>query len=50
MVSEAAAAALGGTTIRLDPDRVDFGHVLPGSPRQVAEVAVTAPPRTGRSR
>lgn len=39
-VSEAAAAAIARTTIRLDPDRVDFGHVLPGSARLVAEVTV----------
>src|SRR3954454_16430470 len=37
-VSAAAAAALERTAIRLRPDRVDFGQVAPGTPREVADV------------
>jgi YVTN family beta-propeller protein len=43
-VVEAAETALTRTTIRLEPRRVDFGDVLPGGSRVVAEVTVAGPP------
>ena len=43
-VREAASAALGRTTISLDPDRVDFGDLVPGTARVVAEVTIGGPP------
>lgn len=43
-VSEAAAAAWQRTSIGLDPPRLDFGRVPPGTPRMVADIVVTGPP------
>src|SRR4051794_7684206 len=43
-VGAAAAAALGRTSVRLTPDRLDFGQVAPGTPRLVADVLVEGPP------
>jgi YVTN family beta-propeller protein len=43
-VAAAAAAALERTAVRLDPDRLDFGQVAPGTPRLVADVLVEGPP------
>jgi YVTN family beta-propeller protein len=43
-VASAAATALERTIVRLNPDRVDFGQVLPGTPQMVADVLVDGPP------
>ena len=43
-VSSAAVAALERTAVRLNPDRVDFGQVPPGTQRMVADVVVEGPP------
>lgn len=43
-VAAAAAAALGRTAVRLNPDRVDFGQVPPGTPALMADVLVDGPP------
>ncbi|WP_199515358.1 YncE family protein [Nucisporomicrobium flavum] len=43
-VAAAAAAALERTSLRLEPDRVDFGQVASGTPRLLADVLVTGPP------
>lgn len=43
-VAVAAATALERTSVRLEPDRVDFGQVTPGTPRLLADVLVTGPP------
>jgi YVTN family beta-propeller protein len=43
-VAAAAAAALARTVVRLSPDRVDFGQVLPGTAQMVADVLVDGPP------
>lgn len=43
-VSSAAAAALGRTAIRVNPDRVDFGQVPPGTAALTADVLVEGPP------
>ena len=43
-VAAAAATALGRTAVRLNPDRVDFGQVPPGTPHLVADVLVEGPP------
>jgi YVTN family beta-propeller protein len=43
-VAAAAAAALERSTVRLHPERVDFGEVPPDTPRLVADVEVAGPP------
>ena len=43
-VSAAAAAALERTTVRLDPERIEFGLVSGETPRLVADVRVEGPP------
>jgi YVTN family beta-propeller protein len=43
-VASAAARALERTAIRLNPDRLDFGQIAPGTPRLVADVLVEGPP------
>jgi YVTN family beta-propeller protein len=43
-VAAAASAALERTTVRLRPDRVDFGQVPPEAPRMIADVFVDGPP------
>lgn len=43
-VAAAAATALERTAVRLDPDRVDFGQVAPGTPHLAANVLVEGPP------
>jgi YVTN family beta-propeller protein len=43
-VATAAASALERTTVRVSPDRVDFGQVLPGTAQMVADVLVDGPP------
>ncbi|MEV4639706.1 YncE family protein [Actinoplanes sp. NPDC049548] len=43
-VAAAAAAALGRTAVRIEPERVDFGQVAPGTPPLVADVLVDGPP------
>jgi YVTN family beta-propeller protein len=43
-VAAAAATALERTAVRLNPDRVDFGQVPPGTPHLVADVHVDGPP------
>ncbi|AGL18060.1 YncE family protein [Actinoplanes sp. N902-109] len=43
-VSTAAVAALERTAIRLNPDRVDFGQVAPGTTPLVADILVGGPP------
>jgi len=43
-VAVAAATALERTSVRLEPDGVDFGQVAPGTPRLLADVLVTGPP------
>jgi YVTN family beta-propeller protein len=43
-VAAAAATALERTSVRLAPDRVDFGQVAPGTPHLVADVRVEGPP------
>jgi YVTN family beta-propeller protein len=43
-VAAAAATALERTIVRLNPDRVDFGQVLPGTAQMVADVLVDGPP------
>jgi YVTN family beta-propeller protein len=43
-VAAAAAAALERTAVRLNPDRLDFGHVRPGMPPVIADVLVEGPP------
>jgi YVTN family beta-propeller protein len=43
-VASAAAASLERTTVRLNPDRIDFGQVTPETPRLAAEVSVDGPP------
>ena len=43
-VASAAAKALERTAIRLNPDRLDFGQIAPGTPRLVADVLVEGPP------
>jgi YVTN family beta-propeller protein len=43
-VSAAAAAVLARSAVRLNPERVDFGQVAPGTPRLVADVLVEGPP------
>lgn len=43
-VAAAAATALGRTAVRLNPDRVDFGQVPPGTPHLIADVLVEGPP------
>ena len=44
IVAAGAATALGRTAVRLNPDRVDFGQVPPGTPYLVADVLVEGPP------
>jgi YVTN family beta-propeller protein len=43
-VAAAATTALGRTSLRLEPDRLDFGEIHPGTPHVIAEVAVAGPP------
>ncbi|MEV4706439.1 YncE family protein [Actinoplanes sp. NPDC049316] len=43
-VAAAAATALERTSVRLEPDSVDFGQVAAGTPRLLADVLVTGPP------
>jgi len=43
-VASSAAASLERTTVRLNPDRIDFGQVTPGTPQLAAEVSVEGPP------
>jgi YVTN family beta-propeller protein len=43
-VASSAAASLERTTVRLNPDRIDFGQVTPETPRLAAEVSVEGPP------
>ncbi|WP_239093473.1 beta-propeller fold lactonase family protein [Paractinoplanes abujensis] len=43
-VSAAATAALERTSVRLDPERIDFGTVAAETPRLVADVRVEGPP------
>jgi YVTN family beta-propeller protein len=43
-VAAAAATALGRTTMRLNPDQVDFGQVPPGTPHLYTDVLVEGPP------
>jgi YVTN family beta-propeller protein len=43
-VAAAAARALERTAMRLNPDRLDFGQVPPGSPPLVTDVLVEGPP------
>src|SRR3954464_10253715 len=43
-VAAAAAASLERTSVRLNPDRIDFGQVTPETPRLAAEVSVEGPP------
>ncbi|MCA2216602.1 YncE family protein [Jidongwangia harbinensis] len=43
-VAAAATAALGRTTIRLNPDHLDFGQVPPDTPALAADVLVVGPP------
>lgn len=43
-VAAAAATALGRTSIRLTPDRVDFGEVTPGTPHVFTDVLIAGPP------
>jgi YVTN family beta-propeller protein len=43
-VAASAAASLERTTVRLNPDRIDFGQVTPETPRLAAEVALEGPP------
>ncbi|MGK5681376.1 YncE family protein [Actinoplanes sp. URMC 104] len=43
-VGEAAGAALAATSIALDPPRVDFGAVPPGTPRLAAAVRIHGSP------
>ncbi|MET0492648.1 MAG: YncE family protein [Actinoplanes sp.] len=43
-VAAAAATALGRTTMRLNPDHVDFGQVPPGTPHLYTDVLVEGPP------
>src|SRR4051812_14088440 len=43
-VASSAAASLERTTVRLNPDRIDFGQVSPETPQLAAEVSVEGPP------
>jgi YVTN family beta-propeller protein len=43
-VASSAAASLERTSVRLNPDRIDFGQVTPGTPQLAAEVSVEGPP------
>ncbi|HEY0533094.1 MAG TPA: beta-propeller fold lactonase family protein, partial [Actinoplanes sp.] len=43
-VAASASASLERTSVRLNPDRIDFGQVTPETPRLAAEVAVEGPP------
>jgi len=48
-VAATAAAALERTALRLNPDFVDFGQVLPGTPQVAADVVVEGPPLAATS-
>ncbi|GIF00489.1 hypothetical protein Ari01nite_79530 [Paractinoplanes rishiriensis] len=43
-VAAAAAAALERSSVRVNPDRVEFGEVPPETPRLIADVEVEGPP------
>jgi YVTN family beta-propeller protein len=43
-VAAAATAGLERTGVLLNPDRIDFGQVAPGTPRLIADVLVDGPP------
>ena len=49
-VSAAAEAALAATSIVLDPPRIDFGPVSPGTPRLSAAVTILGAPTARASR
>ncbi|MBU2665380.1 beta-propeller fold lactonase family protein [Actinoplanes bogorensis] len=49
-VSSAAEEALAATSIALDPPRIDFGPVSPGTPRLSASVSIIGAPTARASR